>query len=117
MYREFIVPSDQEIIEQLGEWPEVEEESGARALALRGSKGESVLFSYDTLGRSVRVRWRNAEGEQVLDLFRESATRMTVYADNVSRRIILDFDMGECGGRMEISILPMVAIKDHLIFT
>jgi hypothetical protein len=117
MYREFIAPSDQEIIEQLGEWPETEEESGARVLTLRGPNGESMLFSYDTLARSVRVRWKNREGEQILDLFRESATSMTVHADSASSRILIDFDMGECGGRMEVSILPSMSIMDRLIFT
>ena len=117
MYREFIAPGDQEIIEQLGEWPEEEEERGARMLTFRGVNGESMLFSYDTLARSVRVRWENREGEQILDLFRESATRMTVHADRTTSRILVDFDMGECGGRMEVSILPGMAIRDHLIFT
>ncbi|MDH6607733.1 hypothetical protein M2164_003368 [Streptomyces sp. SAI-208] len=117
MYREFIAPSDQEIIERLGEWPEVEEESGARMLTFRGSSGESILLSYDTLARSVRVRWENREGELILDLFRESATSMTVQADSASSRILIDFEMGECGGRMEISITPSMAIRDQLIFT
>ncbi|MEU1481625.1 hypothetical protein [Streptomyces sp. NPDC005760] len=116
MYREFIAPSDQEIIEQLGEWPEVEEESGARTLTFRGSGGESILFSYDTLARSVRVRWENREGELVLDLFRESATRMNVHSDSASSRILVDFEMGECEGRMEISIIPSMVIRDQLIF-
>ncbi|WP_371669413.1 hypothetical protein OG985_18150 [Streptomyces sp. NBC_00289] len=36
MYREFVVPGDQEILEAIGEWPEAEEGSEARLLTLRG---------------------------------------------------------------------------------
>jgi hypothetical protein len=117
MYREFIVPGDQEILEEIGEWPEIEEDSGARLLTFRGEGSESVLFSYDALARSVRVRWKNRHGVEILDVFREGATRMILHSDKSATYISLDFQMGECAGNMEIHLSPSVAVKDSLLFT
>ncbi|GAA4039132.1 hypothetical protein [Streptomyces shaanxiensis] len=117
MYREFVVPDDQEILETIGEWPGTEEESGARHLTLQGEENESITFSYDALARSVRVRWKNRSGEEIIDVFREGATCMKVHSDKSTTHISLDFHMGECSGRMEIRLFPSFAIKDHLLFT
>jgi len=116
MYREFIVPDDQDILEAIGEWPETEEDGSARLLTIPGQEQESIQLSYDALARSLRVRWRNRSGHEVLDIFREGATRMTVRSDRSSTFLSLEFDMGECSGEMEIQVFPTLAIKDRLLF-
>lgn len=76
----------------------------------------AIQFSYDTLGRSVRILWKNKHGEEILDVFREGATRMAVQSDKGATYISLDFHMGESAGRMEIRVLPNMAVKDQLLF-
>jgi YD repeat-containing protein len=117
MYREFIVPDDQEILEAIGEWPEVEEDSEARLLVFRGEGGESIRFTYDALARSVRVQWKSGHGETLVDIFREGATRLTAHSDKSIAYIALEFVMGECAGKMEIQVRPKMAVKDHLLFS
>lgn len=117
MYREFIVPDDQEILEAIGDWPETEEDSEARLLVFRGEGGESIRFTYDALARSVRVLWKNGQGETLVDIFREGATRLVVHSGNSCAYIALDFVMGECAGKMEIQVHPKMAVKDHILFS
>jgi YD repeat-containing protein len=117
MYREFIVPDDQEILEAIGEWPEAEEDSEARLLVFRGEGGETIRFTYDALGRSVRVQWKNGLGDMLLDVFREGATRLTVHSDMRIAFIAVEFVMGECAGKMEIQVQPKLAVKDQLLFS
>ncbi|WAL96452.1 hypothetical protein [Streptomyces sp. Je 1-369] len=116
MYREFIVPGDHEVLEAIGEWPESEEDSNARLLTLQGEGDERIMLSYDALSRSVRARWKNRRGEEVLDIFHEGATQMTVHSDSRTARILIEFHMGECAGKMEIQALPHLAVTDRLLF-
>ncbi|MET8663268.1 hypothetical protein ABZV87_02915 [Streptomyces tendae] len=115
MYREFIVPDDQEILEAIGEWPETEEDGEARCLTLQGEEQECILLSYDALGRSVRVRWRNREGKETLDIFREGATRMSVHNGKSVTYLSLEFHVGECAGKMEIQVFPHFTLRDQLL--
>ncbi|MGW2646762.1 hypothetical protein ACWC2T_18005 [Streptomyces sp. NPDC001393] len=116
MYREFIVPDDQEILEAIGEWPETEEDGEARFLSLQSEEQGVIRLSYQPTARSVRVRWLDRNGEEIVDLFREGATLMTVHSGANSAAISLEFQMGECAGVMEIQVLPKFAFKDHLLF-
>lgn len=115
MYREFVTPDDQEVYEATGQWPNVDE-SGARVLTLRDDAGQSVVFSYDAVGRSVRIRWVNDQGVEMLDVFRESATRLSFTSGNSAKGISIDFHMGECAGTMEIHVTPHFSVSDRLLF-
>jgi hypothetical protein len=44
VYREFIIPDDEEVYEAVGEWPD-SEESGARVLTVQDNSGQSLIFS------------------------------------------------------------------------
>ncbi|MFJ9962282.1 hypothetical protein [Streptomyces avermitilis] len=116
MYQEFTVPDDQEILDALGEWPEVDEGGSARLLKLPGGEDGDVLLSYDSLSQSVRVRWINPAGEQILDLFREGATKMSVTTTANSTSIALEFRLGEHNGEINIQISPHLAITDRILF-
>ncbi|MEU6594295.1 hypothetical protein ABZ923_34685 [Streptomyces sp. NPDC046881] len=115
MYREFIVPEDEEILNEVGEWPLVDE-SGARLLTWQGSEGDSLAFSYDTLTRSVRVRWTRDNGDELLDLYREGATRLTVSSTASATYISVEFHMGECAGEVVIQASPKLSVQDRLLY-
>ncbi|NEC65396.1 hypothetical protein [Streptomyces sp. SID9727] len=115
MYREFLTPDDKEIYEATGQWPDADE-SGARVLTLHDEAGQSVSFSYDAVGGSVRIRWANDQGAEVLDIFREGATRLSFTSGNSSKGISIEFHMGECAGTMEIQVTPRISVRDRLLF-
>ncbi|THA31929.1 hypothetical protein E6R18_14990 [Streptomyces sp. A1277] len=115
MYREFLTPDDEEVFEATGEWPDADE-SGARILTLHDDAGQSIFFSYDALGRSVRIRWVNDQGAEMLDVFRESATRLFFTSGNSVKGISIDFHTGECAGTLEIQVTPRISVSDRLLF-
>ncbi|MFI9393010.1 hypothetical protein ACIG53_19210 [Streptomyces bauhiniae] len=111
---EFLFPGDEEIFETVGEWPEIQE-SGARVLTWRSKEGVLVL-SYEAVARSVRVRWSNIEGDLLLDVYREGATRLAFTSTPSAVGAQIDFSVGECVGVMEIDIAPRVSVQDRLLF-
>ncbi|GGP31353.1 hypothetical protein GCM10018980_65220 [Streptomyces capoamus] len=115
MYREFIVPDDEEILDLIGEWPDTVD-SGARLLTWQGSEGDSLTFSYDTLSRSVRARWTSGNGDELLDLYREGATRLRVSSTASATYISVEFHMGECAGEVVIQASPKLSVQDRLLY-
>ncbi len=116
MHREFIVPGDHEVLEVIGEWPESDEDSDARLLTLQDEGDKCIMLSYEALARSVRARWKNRRGREILDIFHDGATQMTVHSDSSTARILIKFHMGECVGDREIQALPYLAVTDRLLF-
>jgi hypothetical protein len=115
VYREFLTPDDEEVYEATGEWPD-SDESGARTLTLRDNSGQSLFFSYDALARSVRIRWVNDRGIEMMDVYRESATRLSFTSGGSTSHISIDFHTGECAGVMEIQVTPQLSVRDRLLF-
>lgn len=115
MYREFLAPDDEEVYEATGEWPD-SDESGTRVLTLQDNSGQSLILSYDALARSVRIRWVNDQGVEMLDFFRESATRLSFASGQSTKHIFIDFHTGECTGAMEIQVTPRLSVRDRLLF-
>ncbi|QBJ91601.1 hypothetical protein D0Z67_15770 [Streptomyces seoulensis] len=114
MYSEFTVPDDEEIFDIIGAWPETQE-SGARALTWRSGDGALVL-SYEAVTRSVRILWSNTDGDSLLDVYREGATRLAFTSTPSAVGAQIDFSVGECAGVMEIDISPRIAVRDRLLF-
>ncbi len=114
MYREFLTPDDEEVYEAIGEWPD-SDESGTRFLTLQDNSGQSITFSYDALARSVRIRWVNEQGVEILDFFRESATRLSFTSGQSTKHISIDFHTGECAGTTEIQLMPRLSVRDRLL--
>ncbi|MFG3123695.1 hypothetical protein ACGFYO_17005 [Streptomyces sp. NPDC048201] len=110
----FSTPSDEEVFGAVGEWPEIQE-SGARALTWR-SEGGVLVLSYEAVTRSVRVLWSNIDGDSLLDVYREGATRLAFTSTPSAIGAQIDFAVGECVGVMEIDISPRVAVRDRLLF-
>ncbi|MER7917842.1 MULTISPECIES: hypothetical protein [unclassified Streptomyces] len=116
MYREFIVPDDEEVFNKIGEWPEADE-NGARAITCQPDDGgDALIFSYDTLSRSVRVRWTKRNGDDVLDIYREGATRLTFSSASQAKHIVIEFNLGECAGVLEIQVSPSLSVQDRLLY-
>ncbi|WP_241989823.1 hypothetical protein [Streptomyces sp. AC1-42W] len=116
MYGEFLTPDDEAVYEATGEWPDADE-SGARVLTLHDDTGQSVVFSYDAVGRSVRIRWVNDQGVGMMDLFREGATRLSFTSGNSAKGISIEFHMGECTGSLDIQVTPRISVSDRLLFS
>ncbi|GGS43537.1 hypothetical protein [Streptomyces cinerochromogenes] len=114
MYREFLAPGDEEVLEATGKWPDTDE-GGARVLTWCEGGGESLVLSYDVLARSVRVRWSRG-GEVLLDVFRESATRLSFTSGPSARQASVDFHMGACAGVLEVQVAPHFSVRDRLLF-
>ncbi|MEU2247327.1 hypothetical protein [Streptomyces sp. NPDC019224] len=110
-----MTPDDEEVYEATGEWPDADE-SGARVLTLHDDAGQSILFSYDAVGRSVRIRWVNDQGVEMLDVFREGATRLSFASGNSAKGISIEFHTGECAGSLEIQVTPRISVSDRLLF-
>ncbi|MFG3198021.1 hypothetical protein ACGFYT_17970 [Streptomyces sp. NPDC048208] len=110
----FLFPGDGEVFDIVGEWPEVQE-SGARVLTWRSSEGVLVL-SCEAVTRSVRVRWSSVEGNLLLDIYREGATRLAFTSTPAAVGARIDFSVGGCAGVMEIDISPRFSVQDRLLF-
>ncbi|EFE65903.1 conserved hypothetical protein [Streptomyces viridosporus ATCC 14672] len=115
MYREFLTPEDEEVYQSVGEWPDSNED-GVRTLTFRDNFEQSLIFSYDALTRSVRVRWVNNHGVDMVDIYREGATRLSFTPGKSTGSIFVDFEMGEFTGVMEIKITPQLKVQDRLLF-
>lgn len=115
MYRKFLAPSDDDVLDAIGEWPDTDE-NGARVLTWHSSDGATLVFSYDALERSVRVRWTDGRGDELLDVYRESATRLTFSSTPSATHATVEFTMGECAGTLEIQVAPQLSVRDRLLF-
>lgn len=115
MYGEFFTPDDEEVYDVIGEWPDSDED-GTRFLTFQDASGQSLVFSYHALERSVRVRWMNNQGVELMDVYREGATRLSFTPGKSTRSISIEFHMGECAGVMDVQVAPYVAIQDRLLF-
>jgi hypothetical protein len=114
-YREFVVPADEEILDALGvESESVEGEPSARFIRVAVGAKDVVLFSYDVVGRSVRCRWLH-DGRKILDLFRESATQMTVTSGHGEAWIVVRFETDPLAGQLKVRVAPEVCIEDELL--
>ncbi|MFI5674785.1 hypothetical protein [Streptomyces cellulosae] len=114
--QEFIVPDDMEVLEAIGEWPEVDDE-GVHRIVCHGEDGDSLFVSYSPIEKSVRVRWDKSNGDQLLDLFREGATRLTVASDRQEAHLAAEYHVGDSVGILNIQTAPRFAVRDHLLLT
>ncbi len=114
-YREFVVPTDEEIIDAFGEAPEqVGDEPTIRSVCLDNGAGDQVELTYDVLGRSVRLRWHRGP-VLMLDLYREAATRMTVSSGRGVGGVSVTFETEGPAGKLDLQVYPTVRVTDDLL--
>jgi YD repeat-containing protein len=114
-YAPFIVPSDGDFEREFGVCPVVEEGSEARVLDLEPVTGQTLRFSYDPLGRSVRLVWRRGDAVD-MDMFREGAAELRIVTERGAASIVTRFDWGDLMGELALAVFPDVSIVDRTLF-
>ncbi|MFC8851152.1 MULTISPECIES: hypothetical protein [unclassified Micromonospora] len=114
-YRQFVVPSDAELLDTLGVSPEaVEGEPTVCALRLTAASGDNVLISYDVPGRSFRIQVSSGNALR-LDLLRESVTNFTVGAEDGSFRVRVALESTGLAGELEVLVGNEIFVRDRLL--
>ncbi|MFE2426581.1 hypothetical protein ACFXJ5_07480 [Streptomyces sp. NPDC059373] len=111
----FSTPEEIEIIEKLGVAPEESEEGLLQTIHL-DTEGGSLLLSYSLTGRSVRFLWKLG-ANQLVEIFREGATRIRLISESERTYFLIDFEMSGSTARLEIGIYPFVSINDNLLLS
>jgi hypothetical protein len=115
MYRELVAPSAQEFLETFGVEPVSSgSESTVRTIDFDVDDQNLVSFSYDAVGRSVRIVWK-VDGRVALDLFREGAVLIRLCRDGDRASVEVDSETDSLAGKIEITLAPEVQIKDKLL--
>ena len=114
-FREFLVPSDDEILDTFG--VDVEPiDDFIRGFTLDDPEhdGGTLAFSYDVPGRSVRCRWTRGD-KVLLDVFREGATRLTVWWRSGTGGIDVTIETDSLEGRFAVTLEEGISITDSLL--
>jgi hypothetical protein len=115
-FRQLVVPSALEVLEIIGVEPLVPESgSTVQVLAFDVDDDNSVSFSYDVVGRSIRILWKS-EKRVVLDLFREGAVLIRFRQGGEVTLIEVDFETDCLAGTIELKVAPEVQVSDKLLF-
>lgn len=114
-YRQFVVPSDEELADTLGVSPEAAEgEPTVRSLSLTSTAGDVVRISYDVLGRSIRVQISSGNAINV-DLLKESATHLAVNAEGSDLRVRVTLESADLTGELDVLIGDNIVVQDRLL--
>jgi hypothetical protein len=114
-YRQFVVPSDAELIDAVGVSPElVEGEPTVRALRLTSASGDDVQISYDVPGRSFRIQV-SSENAMRLDLLRESVTHFTVNVEGGGLRVRVTLESTGLAGELDVFVGSQIVVRDRLL--
>lgn len=108
----FEIPPDDEIAAQVGVSPDAEDDVGVRRLTLASKDGYLLTARFDQPGRSVSLEVVR-EGEEVLRLYREGATRLLVNPS--APELTFSFRTGDSLGRIDISLHPRLHVKETVL--
>ncbi|MFB8004967.1 hypothetical protein [Nocardia sp. NPDC056000] len=118
MDRQFVVPHEDEFIQELGIELEGAHSGGSetvRQVTLDLGPDDHVVFSFDVTGMSVRFR-RVTSGTVLTDIYREAATRLSIGWAGESRQFVTEFNTDSLAGRLVITVGHSVEILDHMLF-
>lgn len=76
---------------------------------------DEVVLTWDVTDDSVRVRYLRGD-TLVVDLYREGATLLTAAMDQGVRVVVIECDRSGLIGRTRVSLEPVVAVTDSLLF-
>lgn len=114
-YREFVVPSDTEMLATLGVPPDsVEDDPAVRTFRLASVAGDDILISYDVPGRSFRIQISSGEVTR-LDLRRECATHLSVSGEDGALRVRVRVQSSDLAGESEVSVGSEIVVRDKLL--
>jgi hypothetical protein len=112
---QFLVPDDDEFIEAFGVAPEAIDSSGtSKMLSLDTGAGDGIHFTFDAPGRSVALKWYRQRA-CMITLFREEASRLSVYDGPGGTGLAVEFASGSLSGQLRIEIWPAVSVDDRLL--
>jgi hypothetical protein len=110
-YSQLDVPSDSEVLDALGvESLAEDDEETTRVIRVPVGDEDILKFSYDTVGRSVRVRWERAS-ETILDVFREGIVRISVESEHGEAKILAFSEFNSLRGEIIVQIFPRVMVQ------
>jgi hypothetical protein len=114
-YFEFLVPEDTELLEAFGVASEADDaEDSTRVLHITGESDEEIVLSYNIPGRSINLRYSRA-GVNIVEIFREGATRFSVGNKDHRTSILLTFESGSLTGEIRVQVWPNIHIEDRLL--
>ncbi len=113
-YRQFVVPADQEILETLGVEPAAVPDTETAQRFELAIEGDTLDFTYDVHGRSVRCRLSRGDSTLV-DVFREGATHFTVYSAQRETHLRIEFETDCLRGLLDVRVFPGIKVEDSLL--
>jgi hypothetical protein len=115
-FHEFLVPSEEDWLDQLGlESVPFEDEETVTLVNLVDDGSHSLRLTYDTIGKSIRYLWHK-DGAVILDIFREGATLLQIYNRKTETFLTTDFDIAGLAGSLTVHIAPEIRFDDRLLF-
>ena len=113
MYRDFRVPSDEDLEAALGVVPESGAEVGVRHLQFVSGDGCKVTATTDAVGRSLTLRVER-DAHEWLRITREGATELVV--SRTAPEIVVTFRTEDTAGRLEVHLRPRLRIHECTLF-
>lgn len=84
-----------------------------QVLRLGEVAGEEVTFTYDVVGRSVRVTWNSLSGDTLMDIYREGGELLRITEDGNSTGILAEFSTGGSKGEIRLQVFPVVRLTEE----
>ncbi|GAB3988325.1 hypothetical protein GCM10029978_110420 [Actinoallomurus acanthiterrae] len=111
--REFIVPTDEEVLYALGVEPEpAEPDTATRVVRIPCDDGQVITLSYDSPGGSVRLQLHHNQ-RLLLDIFREGAELLRIDSGSGSTSVTVDFRTESTVGQLEVQVQPEVVVREN----
>jgi hypothetical protein len=85
-----------------------------REVRIPADGGEELHVTWDTTDASVRIRFGRS-GTVLLDLYRESASRVLVEVAPGLTALVVEYGSAESVGRVRVQITPKVAVEDTFL--
>lgn len=114
MAGEFVTPDPQDFVNAFGVEPVITGET-IRTIRFFDVTGEDLVFSYDSIGRSVSLTWQPERGKIAVRSFREGATLLRIIDQPDASKMVVDFSTEDTVGRLDIQIFPCVEISERTL--
>lgn len=114
-YREFVVPSDAEILDTFGVESEPADDAPTTRILHLANGEETLTVTFDILGRSVHFIWSRG-ATVVLEVYREAATRLSVSSGGGVAELTVTFETDQLAGEITLQVFPSISIHDQLLF-
>src|SRR5882757_9506244 len=104
------MPSDDELVSELGAVVEFEDEPWKRFVRVSVSHREEIRFWLNAIDRTVSLRWVIDENA-VVDIYRESATDVKIASENGQTHVLFEFSNRDYRSSLRVRVFPTVLIS------